>query len=84
MKKIYGIKDEDLGFRFVFNLDNDAIAIRGFTEECNKPNTDANKYPEKVSLWSLGTLNDETGEIKPEVKKLLGAEQCKLSAEKSM
>lgn len=42
---------------------NDQSAIRDFTEQCANPENKLNKYPFDFTLFSVGTLDDETGLI---------------------
>lgn len=74
---IYAFKDKDLGFTEIFSSPNDAIAIRQFTELCNKEGSVFNRYYDKCELWCLGFFNNQSGTItKAETKKLIEGVQC--------
>lgn len=75
--KIYAIKDVKIGFYNPFYLQNDAVAIREFTNGRNDSQKNAiNTNPEDKELWSLGEFDERTGEIKSEVRFLIKAEDC--------
>lgn len=68
-QKLYAIKDKAIGFVHVFTTSNDYSALRMFNDTVNNPNpTNISEHPEDFSLFSLGTFDDETGNITPEVK----------------
>lgn len=42
-----------------------AEALRSLTVAVNTPNTKFNQFPEDFSLYLLGSMSEETGEIRP-------------------
>jgi len=71
---IYSIKDTKIGFMNPFYLQNDGVAIREFTNGANDNQKNAiNTNPEDKELWGLGTYDDQTGEIKSEVRYIIKA-----------
>lgn len=47
-------------------------ATRDFADAVNDPqNKQLHQHPEDFELWSLGELNEETGEIKNEPRRLM-------------
>ncbi len=72
--KIYSIKDTKIGFMNPFYLQNDAVAIREFSNAAleKQPNA-VNTNAEDKELWCLGSFNQETGAIISDVKYLAKA-----------
>ena len=71
---IYSIKDTKIGFMNPFYSHNDGTALRDFTNGANDAQKNAiNTNPEDKELWRLGEFDDQTGEIKSEVKYLIKA-----------
>lgn len=65
--KLYGYKDNKLGFGYTFIASNDAVAIRKFYDDATAiPMIKAHK--EDFDLYSLGDIEENDGTIKPEVK----------------
>ena len=50
---------------------NDATAMRNFAHMAQNPEGPIGKNPSDFSLWWVGTYNDATGEIDPQIKKCL-------------
>ena len=67
MTNIYSIKDTKIGFSTIFTAPNNFVAIRMFADTCEQSDTLFAKHPEDFEIYKLGELNDESGEIKPEV-----------------
>lgn len=65
---IYSIKDNKIGFSTVFTAPNNAAAIRMFGDTCADPKTMFGAHPEDFDLYVLGEMNEDTGELKSEVK----------------
>lgn len=66
MLKLYSIKDTKIGYMAPFIQQNKACAIRTFKNMRNASQPNAvNTNPEDKELWELGTYDEETGEIKP-------------------
>ena len=38
-----------------------AVALRGFTDECNKTDSELHQHPEDYDLYELGVWDDQTG-----------------------
>lgn len=51
-----------------FYMPNDAVAIRGFTEAVNNPQSVLNKHPEDYSLYKLGIFDDSVGKLESEAQ----------------
>ncbi len=72
--KIYSIKDTKVGFMQPFYQANQAVAIRAFNNAVNaKDANNINQNPDDMELWELGEFDDQTGEIKSEVKYVVKA-----------
>lgn len=62
--KIYSIYDNKAqAFLPMFTVRTHGEAIRSFTDICNNPKTNVNKYPEDFALMEIGTFNDSTGGV---------------------
>lgn len=62
---IVGIKDEKMGcFLQVYVQRNLSVAIRGFSEICQK-NENIKNYPNDFNFYCLGDINEENGDILP-------------------
>lgn len=64
---LYSIKDTKMGFQQVFCLPNNASAIRWFGDTVTNKDHPMNKHPEDYQLFSIGTFDDQTGEITSKV-----------------
>lgn len=76
---IVSIRDEALGaFMRPAYVPSVGVAIRGFTDECNKAESEIRKHPEDYCLFYFGSFDDETGEfeIKSTPERLIAASQC--------
>lgn len=72
--KIYSIKDTKVGFMQPFYQANQAVAIRAFNNAVNaKEINNINQNADDMELWELGEFDDQTGEIKSEVKYIVKA-----------
>lgn len=71
--KIYGVKDEKMGFNEIFVGANDMAVIRQFQSICNDEKSPLAKFPADYSLYYLGELNPETNLITPKPHKLAQA-----------
>ena len=72
--KIYSIKDTKVGFMQPFYQANQAVAIRAFNNAVNaKEINNINQNADDMELWELGEFDDQTGEIKSEVKYVIKA-----------
>lgn len=68
MLKVYSIKDTKIGFMNPFYLQNNAVAIREFSNGANSPQANAiNTNPEDKELWCLGTFDENTGVFVSEI-----------------
>lgn len=73
MIKLYSYKDELTGFAAPFVFKNDGDAIRSFKTMVNDDTTIFAASPKDYSLYSIGEFNEETGEIKTDIVKLVDA-----------
>lgn len=77
--KLYCVKDAKVGMNQPFICKNDLEAMRSFQDTINRehlpgqPKSTLAEHPEDFSLFILGSFNQETGEIKPDVKFLIQA-----------
>lgn len=70
--KIYAVLDSASGvYDGPVPSQNDAVALRNFTNMALNENSSIGKNPECFSLWRVGEWNDATGEVVPEVKECL-------------
>lgn len=64
--KMYAVKDiKSEMFSTPHFLSSDGVAIRSFSQACEDPQTDLNKFPSDFSLYHIGLFNVETGFIEP-------------------
>lgn len=56
-----------------FTVHHPRQAVRSFTDEVNNPESEIHKHTEDYELFSLGTFNDETGEIQSHVERIVRA-----------
>lgn len=66
--KIYAFRDTKIGFMQPFLQQNEAVAMRTLKIAVNDENSQIKAMAEDIQLYQLGTFDDESGEIKPEVK----------------
>ena len=71
-RNLYCVKDLDMGFGSLQEAPNHMIALRGFSDACQKEESFI-KYPEKYELWYIGMQNADTGEITMNMTKLAEA-----------
>lgn len=81
MKKLFAVKDAKVGFISVFQAENKFIALRVFGEEANNANSPINKFSKDFALYSVGTFDEDTGSIVPEVEFIEEAENMKKKQE---
>lgn len=53
-----------------FTMMTDGEAIRGFTDEVNRPGSALEAHPEDFTLFRLGTLDRLSGQVVPETAPL--------------
>lgn len=72
--ELFSVKDVLVGFSQPIACVNEAVALRQFIGSCRaqQPNI-CNTFPENKEFWKLGTLDDETGELKNDLKFLARA-----------
>lgn len=69
IKKLYSIYDKKAQSTLqVFELPNDLVAIRDFSQICTNKESQIAKFAEDYSLMCLGELNTETGVIASDVR----------------
>lgn len=67
--EMYSVKDSMVGFSQPFCMVNEAVALRAFIASVRSPEPNvANTFPENKSLWKVGTMDDQTGELTADVK----------------
>lgn len=75
---IYCVRDEKMTsnlYGAIMLQENDDIAVRGFSDALSDPNSMWAKHPSDFSLWCVGTYYMATGEIIPELRKVVDATQ---------
>ncbi|QCS36658.1 nonstructural protein [Capybara microvirus Cap3_SP_578] len=71
MKFLYGIQDvKSSSFVNFIVADSDVIIKRGFIS-CLASDSDLSRFPEDFSLFRLGSVNDSTGFLSPEMTPVL-------------
>lgn len=65
---IYSAKDALIGFNAPFIMLNEDVAKRDFLDRIEKAPT---HLKNDLSLWEIGTFDDETGTIIPKVPKMV-------------
>lgn len=70
---LVAVKDRAIdAFMRPFTVRAKQEAIRSFTEEAQKPESEISKHPEDYDLYFLGTFEDQTGKLEsPEQPQLL-------------
>lgn len=72
--KIYGIKDKGAGFTQLILTNNNYSAQRILTDSVNSPQPSLlTQYPGDFSLYCLGELNQDTGDITPKTEFIIEA-----------
>lgn len=72
-QRVYGVKDEKIGFAEIFVGQNDMAVLRQFTGVCADEKSPMAKFPNDYSLYYLGELNPETNIIDTKPHKLAQA-----------
>ena len=70
---IYAFKDTKIGFMQPFLQQNEAVAMRTLKMAVNDEHSQIRNMAEDIQLYQLGTFDDDTGEIVPEVKFIANA-----------
>ena len=70
---IYAFKDTKIGFMQPFLQQNEAVAIRTLKMAVNDEHSQIRNMAEDIQMYQLGTYDDDTGEIVPEVKFIANA-----------
>lgn len=65
---IYAFRDTKIGFMQPFLQQNEAVAMRTLKIAVNDENSQIRTMADDIQLYQLGTFDDESGKIKPEVK----------------
>lgn len=60
-----------------FTVQHPAQAVRSFTEESNNPESEICKHAKDYELWILGSMDESTGELKPQRQRLVRAVDLK-------
>lgn len=75
-KRLYGIRDDQMGFQNVFIGDNDGVVYRDiYTQyqtalKSNMPNPMIT-FPDNFSLWAVAEIDEEHGQVKSVMVKLI-------------
>lgn len=70
---IYAFRDTKIGFMQPFLQQNEAVAMRTLKMAVNDEHSQIRNMAEDIQLYQLGTYDDDTGEIVPEVKFIANA-----------
>lgn len=63
---VYSIYDSAAKAYFPpFFLHTEGMALRGFTDAVNDPNSQVGKHPKDYDLFQIGTFDDNTGQLTP-------------------
>lgn len=69
MKTImYAFRDAKIGFMQPFLQQNEAVALRTLKMAVNDENSQIRAMAEDIQLYQVGTFDDETGEVKADLK----------------
>lgn len=61
---ICAVRDRQLdAFMRPFAAQSRGQAIRSFSDETNRADSELNRHPEDYELYELGSFNDDTGEL---------------------
>lgn len=75
IKRLYSVYDKKAKATLqVFEMPNDLVAMRDFSQLCVKEDCQIAKFKEDYTLLCLGELDTETGVIKSEVREIAKAE----------
>lgn len=75
---IYCVRDEKMTMNLygaIMLQENDDVAIRGFADSLQNPDSMWAKHPSDFSLWCVGTYTMSDGVILPELRKVCDAAQ---------
>lgn len=76
--KLFALKDTKLCYLSPFVQANEAVAVRSVCGAMREPDKNVfNTDIEDKELWLLGTYDDETGIIKPDLKFVIGLKDLK-------
>lgn len=74
LMNMYAIKDVKVNsFTRPFFHQHDALAVREFDTLVNDEKTHFNTYPSEFELWRIGTINQNTAELKNDMKMIIQA-----------
>ncbi len=69
MKTImYAFRDTKIGFMQPFLQQNEAVALRTLKMAVNDEKSQIQAMAEDIQLYQIGTFDDETGEVKADLK----------------
>ena len=69
MKTImYAFRDTKIGFMQPFLQQNEAVAMRTLKMAVNDENSQIRAMADDIQLYQIGTYDDETGEVKADLK----------------
>lgn len=64
MTEFFSVHDAAMAaFVDPFSASTLEVALRGFREQCETPDTQFAKFPEDYSLWHVGSFDSETGMV---------------------
>lgn len=62
---IYSVRDSLTGFRSITLGENDAESMRGFAHACSSSDSLMHSHPNDYTLYKIGELDTDTGELIP-------------------
>ena len=66
--QLFGIKDEAAGgFTHYFAAKTSALALRSFEQAVADEQSNISKWPEDHTLYRLADIDEQTGEVNPEM-----------------
>ena len=70
---VYVVHDQKAeAYMSPFFMGTDAVAIRGFTDAVNNPDTPFGKHPSDYTLFCIGEYSEQNGAIEPCDKRAIG------------
>lgn len=72
MTEMYSFKDVKIGFMEPFLQKNSEVAKRTFETTLTTEKNILSSYKNDIELWKIATFNENTGEIEPDLKYIIG------------
>lgn len=81
---LYAIKDQALGaFTNLMVFPSDGVAIRSFTNEVNRRDSEIAAHPQDYDLYRIGYMDDRTGQLEGNESLLVRAVQVRITEDKN-